>query len=80
MASTETIPPSQPPRSPVARSPVAQRAPLRTHESWEVSGARRAGPLRLVDLTPLTKTLVRTAPGSEAARRLECPFGRTAPP
>lgn len=77
MASTETISQSQPARNPVARSPIAPRRPVQSQQSWEVSGARSAGPLRLIDLTPLTKTLVRTAPGSDAARRLECPFGRT---
>jgi heterotetrameric sarcosine oxidase gamma subunit len=77
VASTETMPQPQPGRSPVARSPISQQAPVRSHRGWEVSGARAAGPVRLIDLTPLTKTLVRAAPASDAARRLECRFGRT---
>jgi heterotetrameric sarcosine oxidase gamma subunit len=63
--------------SPIARSPIAQRSPIRSHQSWEVSGARSQGPLRLADLTPLSKVLVRAAPGSPAGRRLDCLFGRT---
>jgi heterotetrameric sarcosine oxidase gamma subunit len=72
VASNGAIPPS-----PIARSPVAQKAPVHLQHGWEVSGARSEGPLRLADLTPLDKVLVRAAPASAAGHRLACPFGRT---
>jgi heterotetrameric sarcosine oxidase gamma subunit len=63
--------------SPVARSPITQRAPVRSQAGWEVSGAQADGALRLADLTPLTKELVRARSASAAALRLDCAFGRT---
>ncbi|HXY42856.1 MAG TPA: sarcosine oxidase subunit gamma family protein [Acidimicrobiales bacterium] len=65
------------PGVPVARSPITQLAPVKSHQGWEVSGARSDGPLRLADLTPLTKLLVRSARETAAGRRLDCPFGST---
>lgn len=59
----------------VARSPILQRSPVRAHAGWEVSGATSNGALRLADLTPLSKVLVRAATGSAAARKLGCDFG-----
>lgn len=63
--------------APIARSPISQTGPVRTHEGWEVSAARSDAALRLADLTPLGKELVRAAASSAAARRLDCPFGAT---
>lgn len=77
MASTESTSPARPVRSLTARSPISPRGPVRSHHGWEVSGAGGSGPVRLADLTALTKVLVRGAAGSGAARRLDCPFGRT---
>jgi heterotetrameric sarcosine oxidase gamma subunit len=64
-------------RSPIARSPITPKEPLRSHHGWEVSGARSSAALRLADLTPLAKALVRAAPSSEAGRQLDCAFGST---
>lgn len=61
--------------APVARSPIRQAEPVAIHAGWEVSRAVTDAPLRLVDLTPLTKVLVRSRPGSEAAALLACSFG-----
>jgi heterotetrameric sarcosine oxidase gamma subunit len=62
---------------PLARSSIAPKAPVLTRAGWEVSGCRSDGPLRLADLTPLSKVLVRADVGSPAERRLDCGFGRT---
>jgi heterotetrameric sarcosine oxidase gamma subunit len=64
-------------RSPIARSPITQKSPVRSHRGWQVSGARSSCPLRLADLTPLAKVLVRASPGSVAGGRLDCAFGST---
>jgi heterotetrameric sarcosine oxidase gamma subunit len=64
-------------RSPIARSPITPREPLRSHHGWEVSGARSSAALRLADLTPLAKVLVRAAPSSPAGRLLDCAYGST---
>lgn len=61
----------------VARSPIKQTGPTRILAGWEVSAARSDGALRLSDLTALTKEVVRAAPSSAAARRLDCAFGST---
>jgi heterotetrameric sarcosine oxidase gamma subunit len=78
-ASATPAAPAAPDRWPeiVARSPIRAQPPVRHHQGWEVSGAPGTGILDLVDLTPLTKVLVRAAPGSTAAAVLACPFGRT---
>jgi heterotetrameric sarcosine oxidase gamma subunit len=62
-------------RTPVARSPIRQRPPLAEHASWEVSRASARAPLRLADLTPLAKILIRADPASAAAGVLACEFG-----
>jgi heterotetrameric sarcosine oxidase gamma subunit len=59
----------------VARSPVRQEAPVRRHGDWEVSGAVTAGPLRLSDLSPLSKVVVRGEPGLLTGELVEA--GRT---
>lgn len=64
-------------RTPLARSPIRQRQPVTEHASWEVSRACSQAPLRLADLTPLSKVLVRADPGSAAAGVLACAFGRS---
>ena len=46
------------------------------HEGWEVSRADSPAPLRLSDLTPLTKVLIRTSSTSPMGASLGCEFGR----
>lgn len=77
MASTETDAGAPIARSPIARSPIARKAPVRAHAGWEVSAARSEGALRLSDLTPLSKVLVRGAPGSTVGQHVGCAFGST---
>ncbi|HLN07014.1 MAG TPA: sarcosine oxidase subunit gamma family protein [Acidimicrobiales bacterium] len=60
----------------MARSPVRPEAPVAAHEGWEVSRATSSSSLRLSDLTPLTKVLVRTKGASPMAVALGCKFGR----
>ena len=62
---------------PLAHSPIRQRAPVSEHAGWEVSRASCDAPLRIADLTPLSKVLVRAAPTSAAAKVLRCAFGRS---
>ena len=64
-------------RTPIARSPIRQRPPIAEHASWEISQASAKAPLRLADLTPLTKILIRADPGSAAASVLACEFGHS---
>lgn len=63
--------------APLARSPIAVAPPAVVQAGWEVSGARSAAPLRLVDHTPLAKVTVRAAPDGAVAERLGVAFGRT---
>jgi heterotetrameric sarcosine oxidase gamma subunit len=63
------------PASPVARSPIVQTEPVSMHLGWEVSRVSCDAALRLADLTPLSKFLVRAAPDSAAAQLLDCAFG-----
>jgi heterotetrameric sarcosine oxidase gamma subunit len=46
------------------------------HEGWEVSKAKSSAKLRLSDLTPVTKVLVRTSRSSPMGLSLACEFGR----
>jgi heterotetrameric sarcosine oxidase gamma subunit len=64
-------------RTPIARSPIRQRLPVAEHASWEVSRASATAPLRLADLTPLAKILIRADPASAAAGVLACEFGHS---
>ena len=48
--------------APVARSPIAPAEPVAVIDGWEISTHRAVGPLRLADLTPLAKVLVRAEP------------------
>jgi len=60
----------------VARSPVRPEAPVSVHEGWEVSGTKSSSSLRLSDLTPLSKVLIRTSGTSPMGASLGCGFGR----
>ncbi len=57
-------------RSPVARSPIAQPAPVVVRDGWEVSERRSSAALTLADCTPMPKWLAR---GTDA---FAVPFGR----
>ncbi|MEX0698780.1 MAG: hypothetical protein WD354_03505 [Acidimicrobiia bacterium] len=46
--------------TPVARSPVAQVSPIEFAKGWEISRRQSSGPLRLADLSPLTKLGVKS--------------------
>jgi heterotetrameric sarcosine oxidase gamma subunit len=61
---------------PVARSPIAQPDPVASVAGWTVYAGRSAAALRLADHTPLSKVLVRAAPGGTVAAHLGVPFGR----
>jgi heterotetrameric sarcosine oxidase gamma subunit len=77
MPETTTMQATQTNRTPIARSPIRQRPPVAEHASWEVSRASATAPLRLADLTPLAKILVRAGPASAAAGVLACEFGHS---
>jgi heterotetrameric sarcosine oxidase gamma subunit len=62
---------------PVARSPIRPVPPVREHAGWEVSATSSSAPLRVADLTALTKVRVRAGRASAAAAVLACPFGST---
>jgi heterotetrameric sarcosine oxidase gamma subunit len=64
--------------SPLARSSIRPLAPASVHAGWEVSEARSTAPVRLADLTPLTKVLIRTSATSRMGASLGCAFGRSA--
>jgi heterotetrameric sarcosine oxidase gamma subunit len=64
-------------RTLIARSPIRQRPPVAEHASWEVSRASSNAPLRLADLTPFAKILIRADPASAAAGVLACEFGHS---
>ena len=40
---------------PLARSPIEQAGPVEMVRDWEVSRRKTSAPLRLADLTPMTK-------------------------
>ena len=77
MSETATMRATQTTRTPIARSPIRQRPPVTEHASWEVSRASATAPLRLADLTPLAKILIRADPASAAAGVLACEFGHS---
>ena len=62
--------------SPIARSPIRPAAPVEIRFGWAVSTLRAHGALRLADLTPLAKVLVRADIKGSVAARLGVPFGR----
>ena len=64
--------------APVARSSIRPPAPTSVHAGWEVSGLRSSAALRLADLTPLAKVLIRTSAQSRMGLSLKCAFGRSA--
>jgi heterotetrameric sarcosine oxidase gamma subunit len=61
--------------APVARSAIAPAPPVEVRDGWEVSARRAHGPLRLADLSPLTKVLIRADPDGPFAARLAVPTG-----
>jgi heterotetrameric sarcosine oxidase gamma subunit len=61
---------------PIARSPIAQPDPVTLVAGWQVYAGRSTAALRLADHTPLSKVLVRAAPGGAVASHLGVPFGR----
>lgn len=65
------------PAPPVARSPIAPAPPVAVVAGWEVSARSSGAPLRLADVTPLAKALVRTPAGGPVAEALGVPFGRS---
>jgi heterotetrameric sarcosine oxidase gamma subunit len=60
---------------PLAHSPIHPPAPVTVVSGWEVSALRSYAPLRLADLSPLAKVLVRAAPDGAVAARLGVPLG-----
>ena len=64
--------------APIARSPIAQAAPMTIKHGWEVSARRSAADLKIIDCTPLAKVLVLASTEGELARALRVPFGRAA--
>jgi heterotetrameric sarcosine oxidase gamma subunit len=60
---------------PVARSAIAPAPPVEVRDGWEISARRAHGPLRLADLSPLTKVLVRADPDGPFAAHLAVPSG-----
>lgn len=67
-----------PDTAPLARSSIRPAPPVVVKGGWEVSGARSSAGLRVCDLTPLAKVLVRVAAGGVLAQSLGCGFGRSA--
>ena len=65
-------------RAPVARSPIAPVPPTTVEHGWEVSARRSAAELKIIDCTPLAKTLVLASTDGELARTLGVPFGHAA--
>jgi heterotetrameric sarcosine oxidase gamma subunit len=63
---------------PLARSPIPVAAPTDTVAGWVVSARRSTAALRLADVTPLAKVVVRAVPDGAAAAALAVPFGRAA--
>jgi heterotetrameric sarcosine oxidase gamma subunit len=61
----------------LARSSVRPATPVSVHSGWEVSKAQSSAPIRLTDLTPLTKILIRTSVASPMGATLRCGFGRS---
>jgi len=60
---------------PLAHSPIRAPAPVTVVSGWEVSALRSYAPLRLADLSPLAKVLVRAAPDGAVAARLGVALG-----
>ena len=65
-------------KAPIARSPIAQLSPTTVEHGWEVSASHSAAELKIIDCTPLAKTLVLAPTDGELARTLGVPFGRAA--
>jgi heterotetrameric sarcosine oxidase gamma subunit len=64
--------------APVARSPIAPAAPVRTVDGWEVSGRSSTAALQLADRTALSKVLVRAEADGAVQEALGTGFGRAA--
>ncbi len=60
----------------IARSPISPAAPVEVVHGWEVSARRTTADLRMIDATPLTKTLVRAPVDGTVAELLDVPPGR----
>ncbi|MBA2313396.1 MAG: hypothetical protein H0V97_11450 [Actinobacteria bacterium] len=60
----------------IARSPISPAAPVEVMHGWEVSARRTTADLRMTDVTPLTKTLVRAPVDGNVAELLDVPLGR----
>ena len=69
---------SVPEHAPVACSPLRVVGPTEIRFGWEVSAIRSTAELRLADLTPLAKVLVRAQTDGRVAARLGVPLGRAA--
>jgi heterotetrameric sarcosine oxidase gamma subunit len=61
--------------SPIARSPIAPAVPMAILDGWEVSRRQSAAPMRLLDLTPCAKLLLRGTV-TPALRELLPRFGK----
>jgi heterotetrameric sarcosine oxidase gamma subunit len=61
--------------TPIARSPIAQRAAI-LRDGWEVFDVQSQAALRIADCTPLAKWIVRADPVGAAARTLDTPHNR----
>lgn len=61
---------------PIARSPIVPKPPVKRIGRWEVSGLQSAASLRLIDLTPCSKVLLRSVPAKPASDELP-KFGYT---
>lgn len=58
--------------APVARSPIAPAPPVAVVAGWEVSTRTSTAPLRMADLTPMAKVVIRGPEGWSG----RVPFGR----
>ena len=59
--------------TPVARSPIEQAEPIEMVRDWEISRRKTSAPLRLADLTPMTKIGVKAQ-----APAFDVGYGRSA--
>jgi heterotetrameric sarcosine oxidase gamma subunit len=63
---------------PIARSAIRPRPPVVVRHGWELSGVRSYADLRLTDLSPVAKILVRADADSPTASSLPVSFGSAA--
>lgn len=62
----------------IARSAISPAPPVKVAHGWEVSDRRSTRDLRIIDASPLTKTLVRASGDGNVAELLDVPLGRAA--